>query len=250
MPGYARDLPAWRCAECRHGRNLTAWGNASVHGKLGADGEIESYDWDEVWEIHEDSIQCDRHPGAVIEKSIGSRWCRWWCCPRCDGDGRDGYCPEEGIRPADGDGKRTAHAGWWPSDEPWPVSALDRRGHVFTPGREPYCRYCRVSAASTAGRELDCEGDRHECPVIVHEGASKTAQKTYRSDDWVCFQPGQMNAAFTEWTCAAGHVITRSAHVPLVPPLRHQQDACHLAEWRCPWKYLQAPEGMAACPST
>ena len=84
----------WRCAECKHGQHLTAWGNASVHGPLGADGEITSYEWDELWQVHEDSIQCGQHPDAVIEKCVGGRWCRWWCCPHCTGDG---HCPGEGI---------------------------------------------------------------------------------------------------------------------------------------------------------
>lgn len=205
----------YRCAECGHGQHLTAWGNASVHGKLGADGEIESYDWDDLWEIHEDSIQCERHPDAVLEKFAAGQWCRWWNCPRCGGRGR--ACPEDGILPADGDGKRTAHAGLWPSDEPWPVSTLDRRGHVFPPGKEPQCRHCAAPAGSTAGREMECAGDKHECPAIVMAGASETAQRIYQSDDWACFQPGHMTDDFTGWRCNAGHLIARGGKLPLHP---------------------------------
>jgi len=218
----------YRCAECRHGRHLTAWGSASVHGPLGADGEIDYCDWDEVWQVHEVSIQCTSHPGAVLEKFIGGLWCRWWSCPRCTGDGRGGYCPEDGIRPADGDGKRTAHSGWWPIDEPWPVSTVDRNGHVFTPGRNPHCRYCQVDATSIAGREMECEGDQHECPVIVEAGATETARQPYRSGDWLCLQPGKMNDDFTEWRCSAGHVITSDYDRP------------HKAAYRSPWLFLAA----------
>lgn len=239
----AASQEVYRCAECGHGKHLAAWGSASVHGPLSAGGEIESYDWDEVWEVHEDSIQCAVHPGAVLEKSIVGRWCRWWICSRCDGKTRDGHCPEDGIHPADGDGKQIVHAGWWPSDEPWPVSALDRGGHVFTPGRDPHCRYCRVIAGSTSAQTLECEGDRHQCPAAVKEGTSEPARQMYGKTDWVCFQPGKMNGGFTEWRCGSGHVITRAGHVP---PGRRHKDVCNLAEWRCPWGFLLSGEVLHA----
>lgn len=62
-PGRAADgmtASLYRCAECQHGRNLTAWGSASVCGPLDSKGDIESYDWDEVYEVHVDSIQCSK----------------------------------------------------------------------------------------------------------------------------------------------------------------------------------------------
>lgn len=220
------EASVYRCAECGHGRHLTAWGNASVHGPLGADGEIESFEWDEVWQVHEDSIQCARHPDGVVEKAIDGRWCRWWACPRCFGKDDRGYCPEEGIHPADGDGKRLAHAGWWPTGEPWPVSTLDRGSHVFPPGRDPRCRYCRVPAGSVTAKDLECEGDRHQCPAASGEGASETARQLYGSDTWMCFQPGKMNSDFTEWRCDLGHVTTRADH------------KAHQDLGRCPCEFL------------
>jgi hypothetical protein len=229
----------YRCTECGHGKHLAAWGNASVHGPLSAAGEIESYDWDDLWEVHEDSIQCARHPDMVLEKLIGGRWCRWWACSRCDGKTRDDHCPENGIHPADGDGKQIAHAGWWPSDEPWPVSTLDRGGHVFTPGRNAYCRYCRVIAGSTSAQKLECEGDNHQCPMVVEEGTGEPARQIYGGDDWVCFQSGKMNGDFTEWRCGSGHAITRAGHIP---PGRRHEDVCNLATWRCPWDFLMSGE--------
>jgi hypothetical protein len=86
---------------------------------------------------------------------------------------------------------------------------------------------------------MDCEGDRHECPVLVPEGDSDTARELYgQPGGWVCFQPGKMNADFTEWRCGRGHVITR-AHVP--GGHGHTPGICHLAEWgwKCPWPVLE-----------
>jgi hypothetical protein len=118
------EASLYRCAECGHGKHLVAWGNASVHGSLGADGQIEFYDWDELWEVHEDSIQCARHPGAVLEKMIDGRWHRWWSCPRCPGSGRlpgndfnqGRDCPGKAFPVAGRDGQ-LAHSGWWPGDD-------------------------------------------------------------------------------------------------------------------------------------
>lgn len=221
-PVAAPGASAYRCAECGHGRHLTAWGNASVCGPLGADGEITEYEWDELWQLHEDSIQCARHPGAAWEKLVAGRYCRWYCCTRCDGDGRGGQCPCTGVHPADGDGKRTAHSGWW-QGEPWPSSDLDRDGHAFTPGRDPHCRYCGAFADGESG----CKGDTHECPATVEPGTGKPSFQLYRSDIWVCYQPGTMNGDFTEWRCEAGHVVTRETEVPRGFPGRNPQE--HLA---------------------
>jgi hypothetical protein len=57
----------------------------------------------------------------VIEHRAGERWCRWWVCPGCDGNGRTsgGYpCPALGLR-EDGtfrDDRYGPHMGWRPLD--------------------------------------------------------------------------------------------------------------------------------------
>jgi hypothetical protein len=105
----------YRCEECGHGLHLTAWAAALTFGPLGADGQLEgSGIWDEV--IHEDSIECSRHPDATIEKLVDGQWCRWWVCPQCKGkQRRPGWpaCPEPGLPPEPRTyGER--HVGWRP----------------------------------------------------------------------------------------------------------------------------------------
>lgn len=71
---HEAQRPVYRCAECRHGRHLTAWAGANIHGPLAPDGsDLESYDWTDVWGIHEDSIQCSKHSDGVIEHRVGER---------------------------------------------------------------------------------------------------------------------------------------------------------------------------------
>lgn len=226
----------YRCAECGHGQQLTAWANATVHGRLGADGEVTSVDWEEQWHLFEDSIQCAKHVDPLLEKHVGGQWCRWRRCPRCRGAGvigTDQYtpqCPEDGFRPVGSTPlDQLTHQGWWPTDQPIPASALDKLGHVFTPDGPGRCCYCRRSP----GIEKPCPGDAHQCPAIVTVGDSDTARQPYHCDDWVCYQPGAMNEGFTEWRCQRGHVITRAGHVPA-----GQRHACHLAGSRCPWEFL------------
>lgn len=38
--------------------------------------------------LYEDSIQCDLHPSAIIEKRVGNRFFRWQPCAHCDGTGK------------------------------------------------------------------------------------------------------------------------------------------------------------------
>jgi hypothetical protein len=112
--------PIYRCAECGHGRHLTAWANVCAHGPLGPDGHLTRYDWDEEDEIHEDSIQCTIHPDGAIEHRVGERWHRWWACPKCSGTGKasSGYpCHAAGLQD-DGslrDDECGAHHGWRPN---------------------------------------------------------------------------------------------------------------------------------------
>jgi hypothetical protein len=75
----------YRCADCGHGRHLWAWAGANAYGPLATNGELEYYEDVDEWGIHEDSIQCSEHPGAVIEHSIDGQWHRWWSCARCHG---------------------------------------------------------------------------------------------------------------------------------------------------------------------
>lgn len=119
---HEAQRPVYRCAECGHGRHLTAWAGANIHGPLAPNGsDLESDDWTDVWGIHEDSIECSEHPDGVIEHRVGEHWCRWWVCPRCDGNGRTsgGYpCPEPGLG-KDGtfrDDRYGPHEGWRPLD--------------------------------------------------------------------------------------------------------------------------------------
>jgi hypothetical protein len=114
----------YRCAECGNGEKLWAWAGANVYGPLAADGsELMEHEAVEEWGIHEDSIQCTEHPGAVIEMFNRGKWCRWWFCPKCGGRGRvavgehwkapDGYeCPAKTPW-----GKRYTHEGWLPVEE-------------------------------------------------------------------------------------------------------------------------------------
>jgi hypothetical protein len=117
---HEAQRPVWRCAECGHGRHLTAWAGANIHGPLAPNGtDLESDDWVDVWGVHEDSIQCGEHPDGVLERRVGERWCRWWVCPNCDGNGQrpGGYsCHEPGLR-EDGtfrDDRHGPHKGWRP----------------------------------------------------------------------------------------------------------------------------------------
>lgn len=65
-----------RCPKCRHGRHISAWAEANIHGHLGPDGlvqpdEIEQHGEDDVYE---GSIQCDRHPYLRLERWHEGRW--------------------------------------------------------------------------------------------------------------------------------------------------------------------------------
>ena len=213
--------PEWtglyRCGECGHGKDLTAWAIVLVYGSLGADGHLADAGYDEEDTLFEDSIQCTRHPDAALDMRIDGQWHRWWNCPLCHGRGKvnvgDGYrayereCPMDGVQQPGGDGKRFVHGYWWPLSEPWPVSTLDRAGHVFTPGVDPYCRHCGVPHGSIAGQE-PCDPRRehmgHRCPVIVAEGDSDAAFRVHGSERWFCGQHGTMNGTFTTWRCDLG----------------------------------------------
>lgn len=103
-----------------------AWAPANAYGPVAADGELARHD--DVWDygLHEDSIQCTEHPDGVIEWSDGGVWCRWWCCPKCDGKGRvhagenwrapDGYECSEGISLPGKYGPYKIHRGWRPAE--------------------------------------------------------------------------------------------------------------------------------------
>ncbi len=236
----------YRCGECGHGEHLIAWAVMLAHGPVGPDGHLAEVHYDEEDFLWEDSIQCTRHPDGPLEVNIGGQWHAWWSCPLCYGRGEvtvgQGWraskrqCPMDGVNAPGGDGKQLVHECWWPLSEPWPVPTLDRAGHVFTPGVDPYCRRCGAPAQSIAGREKPCPGTGHGCPAVVAERASDTAfQVSGGGGRWFCGQPGTMNGDFTQWVCGRGHVITQAGHVP---PGEQHKDLCPAAPFRCPWEYL------------
>jgi len=119
---------AYRCGECKSWRHLTAWAAAVVEGPLDATGHLIEYTDVEDCYLHEDSIQCTKHPDALIEMFRKGYWCRWWSCPKCRGYGRvgsqgpcreGGYQCSGGLKHAEGswywDGK--IHEGWLPASE-------------------------------------------------------------------------------------------------------------------------------------
>lgn len=232
------ETSVYRCADCGHGEHLTAWGAATVHGPLAADGEIAEDIWTEVYEVyevHEGSIQCSKHPDAVIERCIDGEWCRWWCCPWCLGDA--GRC----------DYVTGTHDGWRPIAEIATMPPLPgiARGHALIlepgePARLARCRICEAERGSLRG-EGQCPGDHHNCPSTVQEG-TPDSHRVGGSEDWHCYQPGQMNADFTAWTCRSGHVITRDNHA-------HPGGRCIIPQ-SCPWDDLMpAPLASARTAS-
>jgi hypothetical protein len=248
-------VSVYRCGECGHGKHLIAWAVMLAHGPLGPDGHLAHVDYDEEDFLWEDSIQCARHPDGPLEIDIGGQWHRWWNCPLCHGRGEvtagqawqatKRQCPMPGARVPDAAGKQPVHGCWWPLSEPWPVSTLDRAGHVFTPGVDPYCRHCGVPAQSISGQEKPCPGAGHRCPAAVAEGTSDTAFRVHGGDGrWFCGQPGTMNGGFTQWRCGHGHLITQAGHLP---PGEQHEDVCPAAPFQCPWEYLTAP-GPAGAP--
>lgn len=240
MSGKTTETSVYRCVPCGHGRDLMAWAPANVYGPLGADGELAG-DTD-VWTygIHEDSIQCSKHPDAMIEMCAGGVWCRWWRCPWCDGDGKS--C-EAGFRPPGAIGRALSHEGWRPAAELGDLPALPGAGpgHVFIvkpgePGRNACCHLCQVPAGSISG-QAECPGDRHQCPASVPEG-TPGAMQPYKHPGWFCDQPGEMGTALASWTCTAGHVTTRDNH-------EHPGGRCVIVQ-RCPWDDLTPAEAARA----
>jgi hypothetical protein len=187
------------------------------------------YDWDEEDRLHEDSIACTKHPDATIEKRVDGKWCRWWICPWCGGDGK--HC----------DYVQT-HKDWVPKAKIAAMPPLPgiARGHALIlkpgePGRLARCRICTEDRGSLL-IERQCPGDQHICPAIVPAG-TPGAEPLYRRPEWLCCQPGQMNADFTAWTCRAGHIITRRRY-------GHSPDQCDIPR-NCPCDDL-VPEPVAS----
>jgi hypothetical protein len=154
---WPHEVGIYRCAECGHGDNLIVWAGVLVHGPLMADGHIDLDNADYMEEdfLHEDSIQCGKHPDGPLEKSVDGQWCRWWNCPRCRGEGRyrktwdvpDGFpCPDPGIFAADGDGRRRVHGGWLVIGTE--VPSLNQFGHEYPEEGRPICRHCGCDGTS------------------------------------------------------------------------------------------------------
>lgn len=121
---------SYRCTECGDGAKLWAYAGANVYGPLAASGsELAEHLAVEEWGIHQDSIQCEAHPGATLESFVGGRWCRWWSCPKCHGGGKIKYgqFPERTTdcgadtpfprRYIGASGQTTVHEGWLPAEE-------------------------------------------------------------------------------------------------------------------------------------
>lgn len=113
----AAEASVYRCVECGHGKHLMAWAPASAYGPVAADGDLAQLD--DVWDdgVHEDSLECSKHPHAVIEKHVDGQWCRPWVCRRCDGKGVDAWnrkCPEKGMRESGPMSWVEWHRGWRP----------------------------------------------------------------------------------------------------------------------------------------
>jgi len=121
MPEPAPVEGSYRCTECRHGKELWAWAGANVCGPLAANGrELAEHQIVDEWGIHTDSIECGKHPRAVLESFVGGRWCRWWRCPRCDGKPVRYGCPAETPFPPRHigySGQTSVHQGWLPAGE-------------------------------------------------------------------------------------------------------------------------------------
>lgn len=82
------EQSTYRCSACGHGEHLHAIAGANVSGPLGADGEIERHDSVDEWGgVYEESIMCNEHVDAIIEKFVDGEWRRWWCCEHCHGTG-------------------------------------------------------------------------------------------------------------------------------------------------------------------
>ena len=166
-------MSVYRCGDCGHGKHLEAWGSATVHGPLDPDGSISEFDWDDVYDVHEDSIQCGKHPGGRIEKKTGRLWCYWRSCPWCYGNGRvraggGRSCPEElAFLPFDaGERDEPAHGGWWPVTRPVPPSPPEQRGHVIVVEDKRYlaCERCGLDLTCIAAAD-PCRGVHYRSPA-------------------------------------------------------------------------------------
>lgn len=86
MSGEVPD-GAYRCAQCRHGKHLSAWAQSNVHGRLLDDGTVEE-SYSDQHTLFEGSIQCDRHPDAELQRRVNGRWTRWLACVWAEGQFR------------------------------------------------------------------------------------------------------------------------------------------------------------------
>lgn len=103
----------YRCVTCRHGRHLTACATLIASGPVDTDGDLAEHNGIVEVDLHEDSLQCTRHPDGVIEKRVDGVWCRWWNCPRCNGVGNCRYQGDSHTYPCPAHGP---HSGWRPAD--------------------------------------------------------------------------------------------------------------------------------------
>lgn len=91
---FAGDTPAppvaYRCAECGHHQHLQACALAVTFGPVAEEGAVLATHDDVVdAEFCEDSVICDVHPGALVEKRVAGVWTVWSPCTAdgCQGGG-------------------------------------------------------------------------------------------------------------------------------------------------------------------
>lgn len=110
----------YRCATCGHGNRLFAYAHANIHGHLGLDGQLDSYDYIDTWEDPiEESIECGRHPDGIIEMCIDGVWHRPWSCPKCNSKGYIEYDGGRYRSKCSDPGFEGKHACWRPGSDWW-----------------------------------------------------------------------------------------------------------------------------------
>jgi DnaJ-class molecular chaperone len=93
----------YRCAECGHGENLTAYSSAIAFGPLNADGLLTHHDDVSDDHVFESSIACTLHMDAVIERRLGDGYAQYLACPTCEGTGKRPDAPWVVCETCDGD---------------------------------------------------------------------------------------------------------------------------------------------------
>lgn len=72
-PVSGHDTLLYRCPECGHGRNLYAYAELSVRGRVLDDGYIDTSNIDVIDSDGPHDIECSEHPDVVIERGWRER---------------------------------------------------------------------------------------------------------------------------------------------------------------------------------